>query len=84
MISEILRNLKKQDLIKEVYQGKYGAKIVHAYITGTVDMTRMGYGFITTEDIEEDVFVSARNLKTALHGDKVKVWLYAKKERSKA
>ena len=80
MISEILRNLKKQDLIREVYQGKYGAKIVHAYVTGTVDMTRMGYGFVTGEDIKEDVFVSARNLKTALHGDKVKVWLYARRK----
>jgi ribonuclease R len=50
------------------------------YITGTVDMTRMGYGFITSDDIEEDVFVSARNLNTALHGDRVKVWLYAKRK----
>ncbi len=80
MISEILRNLKKQDLVKEVYQGKYGAKIVHAYVTGTVDMTRMGYGFITGEDIKDDIFVAARNLKTALHGDKVKVWLYARRK----
>jgi len=83
LISEILRNLKKQDLVKEVYQGKYGAKIVHAYVTGTVDMTRMGYGFITGEDIKDDVFVSAKNLKTALHGDKVKVWLYARRKGSR-
>ena len=83
LISEILRNLKKQDLVKEVYQGKYGAKIVHAYVTGTVDMTRMGYGFITGEDIKEDIFVSARNLKTALHGDKVKVWFYARRKGSR-
>jgi ribonuclease R len=43
-------------------------------------MTRMGYGFVQTEDIEEDVFVTAKNLRTALHGDKVKVWLFAKKK----
>ncbi len=30
------------------------------YITGTVDMTRKGYGFITTDDIEDDVFVTAK------------------------
>ncbi len=46
-------------------------------------MTRMGYGFITGEDIKEDIFVSARNLKTALHGDKVKVWLYARRKGSR-
>ena len=43
-------------------------------------MTRMGYGFISTDDLEDDVFVTAKNLKTALHGDKVKVWLYAKRK----
>lgn len=80
MIPEILRNLKKQDVIEEVYQGKYKAKIIHAYVTGTVDLTRMGYGFVTGDDIKEDIFVSARNLKTALHGDKVKVWLYARRK----
>jgi ribonuclease R len=50
------------------------------YITGTVDMTRMGYGFISSDNIEDDVFVSAKNLNTALHGDKVKVLLYAKRK----
>ena len=50
------------------------------YITGTVDMTRMGYGFISSDEMEDDVFVAARNLNTALHGDKVKVWLYARRK----
>ena len=59
---------------------KIQGKVTRGYITGTVDMTRMGYGFISTDDLEDDVFVSAKNLKTALHGDKVKVWLYAKRK----
>ena len=81
MISEILRELGKQHTVQEIYQGKYKAKTLsRGYITGTVDLTRMGYGFVSSDDIEEDVFVTARNLKTALHGDKVKVWLYAKKK----
>jgi ribonuclease R len=80
MISEILKELAKKETIKEVYQGKYQAKLSHGYITGTVDMTRMGYGFITSDEIEEDVFISAKNLRTAMHGDKVKVWLYAKRK----
>jgi ribonuclease R len=80
MISEILREITKQGLTQEVHQGKYMIKATRGYVTGTVDMTRMGYGFISTEDIEEDVFVTAKNLRTALHGDKVKVWLYAKRK----
>ncbi len=79
-ISDILRDLTKQGRVKEIYQGKYRIKQDRGYITGTVDMTRMGYGFISTEDLEEDVFVTAKNLKTALHGDKVKVRLYARRK----
>ena len=80
MVSDTLRELTRQGRVQEVSRGKFRVKASRSYITGTVDMTRMGYGFISTEDIEEDVFVSAKNLKTALHGDKVKVWLFAKKK----
>jgi ribonuclease R len=80
MVSEILKELKKKGTVQEINQGKYRAKLSRGYITGTVDITRMGYGFISSEEIEEDVFVSARNLRTAMHGDKVKVWLYAKRK----
>ncbi|HUX57762.1 MAG TPA: ribonuclease R [Bacteroidales bacterium] len=80
LVSDILRELTKQGGVQEIYHGKYRVKQSRGYITGTVDLTRMGYGFITTDEIEEDVFVTARNLKTALHGDKVKVWLYARRK----
>ncbi len=83
MISEILKELAAKETIQEIYQGKYKAKLSRGYITGTVDMTRMGYGFVSSDEIEEDVFVSAKNLNTALHGDKVKVWLYAKRKGSR-
>jgi ribonuclease R len=80
MISDILRDLSKQGSVQEIFHGKYKIKITRGYITGIVDLTRMGYGFIKTDDLEDDVFVTAKNLKTALHGDKVKVWLYAKRK----
>ncbi len=82
-VSDILKELCRQGTVQEIYRGKYKAKVIRGYITGIVDMTRMGYGFISTDDIEDDVFVSAKNLKTALHGDKVKVWLFAKKKGSR-
>jgi len=81
MVSEILRELADGGRILEVYQGKYRSKTSpRVHVTGTVDMTRMGYGFISSDDIEDDVFVSAKNLNTALHGDRVKVLLYAKRK----
>ena len=83
LISDILKDLAGQGGVQEIYAGKYKMKASMGYITGTVDMTRMGYGFVSTEEVEDDVFVSANNLKTALHGDKVKVRLYAKRKGSR-
>jgi ribonuclease R len=80
MIAEILRELTKAGSLQEVHFGKFRLKVTHGYITGTVDMTRMGYGFISSDDMDDDVFVTAKNLKTALHGDTVKVRLYAKRK----
>ena len=81
IISETLRELADKGTIAEVNQGKYKSKAsARVYITGTVDMTRMGYGFISSDEMEDDVFVSPKNLNTALHGDKVKVWLYARRK----
>ncbi len=79
-ITDVLRDLTKKGIIKEAYQGKYMIKESRGYITGTVDLTRMGFGFISTTDLEDDVFVSAKNLHTALHGDTVKVLLFAKRK----
>ena len=72
---------ERRDSFQEKKGSKQGERVC---ITGTVDMTRMGYGFISSDDMEDDVFVSAKNLNTALHGDKVKVWLYAKEKGVKA
>jgi ribonuclease R len=69
--------MSKKGKEKEKYISKTSDRV---FITGTVDMTRMGYGFISSDDIEDDVFVSAKNLNSALHGDKVKVQLYAKRK----
>jgi ribonuclease R len=80
LVSDILKDLAEQGVVQEIYPGKFKVKSSRGYITGTVDMTRMGYGFISTDEMEDDVFVSANNLKTALHGDKVKVRLYAKRK----
>ena len=80
LVSEALHRMRKDGLVEERGHGKYIMKAQGGYVTGTVDLTRFGYGFIKTDELEEDVFVSAKNLRTALHGDTVKVLLYAKRK----
>jgi ribonuclease R len=76
-LSEALFRMKKDGLAGERGHGQYVLKAVGGYITGTIDLTKFGYAFVISDELEEDVFVAARNLNTALHGDKVKVLLYA-------
>jgi ribonuclease R len=47
-------------------------------ITGKVLMTRDAYAFISTSDIDEDIFVPARKLRGALHGDIVKLAVFGR------
>ncbi len=77
-LSEALLRMKKDGLSEERGHGKYVLKAVGGYVTGTIDLTKFGYAFVITEESEDDVFVAARNLNTALHGDQVKVLLYAR------
>lgn len=48
-------------------------------IVGTLQMTKNGYGFVVPESKDgEDIFISERNLGTALNGDKVLVEIFAR------
>ena len=77
-LSDALFRMKKEGLAEERGHGKYLLKAVGGYIRGTIDLTKFGYAFVITDELEDDVFIAARNLNTALHGDEVKVLLYAR------
>ena len=67
-------NLKK----KEHGGGKRKSKgkkerFIKEELTGTVSMTREGYGFVEVPDRDNDVFVPQHKMRGALNGDIVKV-----------
>ena len=83
LVSSILESMAKSGTILELNRGKFkynpdllADKILQASITGTVDMKQTGKAYITTPDLEEDVFIDAGNTGHALHGDKVRVHLF--------
>jgi ribonuclease R len=83
-ILEILKEQANKGIFMEPEKGKFKLKDLKTFITGKVDMTADGAAFIIPDDeFEKDVFVSARKLHNALHGDKVKVYIYAKKRGRK-
>ncbi|HXI00229.1 MAG TPA: ribonuclease R [Sphingobacteriaceae bacterium] len=79
LILEILKEQTKAGILQEPEQGKFEIKELRTFVTGRVDMTADGSAYIVQEDeFESDIFIAPRKIKTALHGDTVKVYVYAK------
>ena len=76
-IQQTMIELSKEEHLNEISTGRFIYTAKETYIQGTVDMTMKGSAYIVSEDSEEDIFVSQKNLMHALNGDAVKVFLYA-------
>jgi len=50
-------------------------------VTGKIDISRRGTGYLITESFDEDVRIQSKNLGTALQDDIVKVKLFGKNRR---
>ncbi|MFC2152555.1 ribonuclease R, partial [Bacteroidota bacterium] len=79
LITVILYELRDNGTLVETSRGKFKLASQGGYIEGKVELTMRGAGFIISDELDEDVFVSQSNLNHALNGDIVKVYLYAKK-----
>ena len=48
-------------------------QLIGETFSGQISITAKGFGFVMVEELEEDIFVEAFNMKQALHKDTVKV-----------
>jgi len=78
-ILEILEEEEFKQVLKQVSPGKFQLIELKTFIEGIVDLTNDGSAFIVTDDpLESDIYIAPRKLRTALNGDRVKVYVYAK------
>jgi ribonuclease R len=80
MVNDILEEMVKNDKIIELQRGKFKHNSVKPYITGIVDLKGNGSAFVISEEMEKDVYVPPRMVRNALHGDKVKVYVFTNKK----
>jgi exoribonuclease R len=73
-IIRTLKTLEKEGFIEEVMPGKYLAIFVNEYLTGKLELTQRGAGFVipVVEEGEAktenaDIFIAPENLNTAMH-----------------
>ncbi|MFQ5603752.1 MAG: ribonuclease R [bacterium] len=75
---QALRNLAEQGKIARYKHSRYGFIKKATIIEGELHVKTQGYGFLITEEGQDDVFISQKNMGTALHKDLVRVLLFAR------
>jgi ribonuclease R len=70
---DVLNEMDEQDMIARVKGGKYTYKPRPATAEGILSVTSKGFGFVQVEGMEEDLYVSEHNMRSAMDGDRVLV-----------
>ncbi len=71
----LVKDLVRQQLLRRVAGGRFALPPKGRQVTGVLSIHRDGYGFLALDDGREDVFVPARFISPAMHGDRVTVRL---------
>ena len=74
----ILAELHDKGDLLEVETGAFKLKPKHSYMEGIIDITSGGAAYILSETNEDDIYIAPRNVKNALNGDRVKIYLHAR------
>ncbi|MBX7203200.1 MAG: ribonuclease R [Bacteroidia bacterium] len=83
-VMEILEALERNGQLTEPEPGRFRfVPTASSVITGRVDMTQSGAGYILSDDTPEEIYISAVNMGSALHGDLVRVQLFARRKGRK-
>lgn len=83
-VIRLLGQMTAKGQLKQVGDKKFQFDAEEDFHTGIIDMTSRGDAYVMVEDLEQDIYVSNKNLNHALDGDEVKVYVFKKRERSKS
>ena len=81
-LQRYLDELDSEGMIHRIKRGRYSLAVRKNLVSGTLSCHRDGYGFLIPDDrgiYKEDVFIPARGMEDALHGDRVLVEVAQKK-----
>ncbi|MBN2636181.1 MAG: ribonuclease R [Prolixibacteraceae bacterium] len=81
LINVVLQELKDDDYLEQISQGKFKLKAKTGTAVGIVELQPQGFAYVNSEEMERPVLVSSRNLKHAMEGDKVSIRLFASRKK---
>jgi ribonuclease R len=82
-LQRYLDELDSDGVIHRIKRGRYALPSRESLVAGTLSCHKDGYGFLVPEDrtlYSQDIFIPARNMEDALHGDRILIKV-AKKPR---
>src|ERR1700741_267827 len=83
LITSCMNELCEKSFLLQVDYGKFKLKASKAFVEGVIDITVSGVAFVTSPSFESDIFISEKNIKNALPGDTVKVFVHAKRREGR-
>ena len=72
-----MRKLQDAGQIRRVKGKKFGHFAPPKYVEGILQLTKQGFGFVRTEDTQEEIFIAPRFIGNAGDGDRVRVSMFA-------
>lgn len=73
----ILNQLENEFKVQVSKKGKYMLVDSNIYKTGIIRLNQKGFGFVTIENEEDEIYISERNINNALNGDEVLIEIFA-------
>lgn len=81
LINVVLEEMKEDGYLEQISRGKFRLKAKTGNVCGIVELQSQGFAYIISDEIERPVRVSSRNLNHAMDGDKVRVHLFAQRNK---
>lgn len=82
LIFTILNELAAAGMLKERERGKFIAANLRKRIEGILEMTKKGFGYVSSSESREDIFIGRKFLGAAIHGDRVVCELFPDNRRA--
>lgn len=79
LVFQILENLAADDFLVEIVPGKYKSNNRGTIVSGRFERRSNGKNHVVTEE-GESIFIAERNSMKAMNGDKVAIYVYAKRK----
>jgi len=79
-IKEVLFLLEKENKIKQINPGRYRMFKKTSVLTGIIDKTNKGSGYLIQKNTEKDVYVSEQNILNSFDGDLVEFEMISNRE----